>query len=295
MEDFSLDDFKDVTPVPQDDGPHPIVPIAYDEEFVEVMDIFRAILRTKEYSQRTLRLTKAVIDLNAANYTAWNFRRECLFELGCDLKPELDWTASVARESAKNYQLWHHRRCLVEKQNNGDGELEHVAEILAEDAKNYHAWSHRQWVLKKFELWDEELKYVEGLLNEDLRNNSAWNQRHFVISNTTGFTPEVVDREIKFTCNYIEKALNNESPWNYLLGVAKASSFEHTEELIQFGESCTRKDDMCSAAFSFLVEIYNATCNSQKAIEACEYLAKKADVIRSKYWLFRIKQISKQS
>ena len=52
-------------------------------------------------------------------------------------------------------------------------------------------------MLQKFDLWDKELDYVDSLLQEDLRNNSAWNQRHFVVSNTTGFTDDVVEREVK--------------------------------------------------------------------------------------------------
>jgi len=55
----------------------------------------------------------------------------------------------------------------------------------------------RQWVLLEFGLWDGELDYVGHLITEDVRNNSAWNQRYFVITNTTGFTDDVIAREIK--------------------------------------------------------------------------------------------------
>ena len=55
---------------------------------------------------------------------------------------------------------------------------------------------YRQWVLKEFNLWDEELDFVDQLLLEDHRNNSAWNQRHYLISQTTGFTDEVIEREV---------------------------------------------------------------------------------------------------
>ena len=56
----------------------------------------------------------------------------------------------------------------------------------------------RQWVIREFSLWENELDYVNKLLVEDLRNNSAWNQRYFVINNTTGFTDDVVDREVRY-------------------------------------------------------------------------------------------------
>ena len=82
------------------------------------------------------------------------------------------------------------------------------------DQKNYHAWQHRQWVLQTFKLFDQvwklqsaelsgyddileqELEFIDKLLLDDIRNNSAWNQRFFVVQHTTGWTVEVVTREV---------------------------------------------------------------------------------------------------
>ena len=52
-------------------------------------------------------------------------------------------------------------------------------------------------MLSEFSLWEGELDYVALLITEDVRNNSAWNQRYFVVTNTTGFTDDVIAREIK--------------------------------------------------------------------------------------------------
>eukprot|EP01018_Ginkgo_biloba_P032590 Gb_11675 [translate_table: standard] len=65
-------EWDDVKPVPQDDGPNPVVPIAYTDEFRETMDYFRAIFHADEKSPRALELTAEVIQLNAANYTIAN-------------------------------------------------------------------------------------------------------------------------------------------------------------------------------------------------------------------------------
>jgi len=59
----------DVIPVPQDDGPSPVVPIAYRDDFREVMDYFRALYFAGERSPRALRLTAEAIELNPGNYT----------------------------------------------------------------------------------------------------------------------------------------------------------------------------------------------------------------------------------
>ena len=67
-------------------------------------------------------------------------------------------------------------------------------------------------------LFDGEMEFIEDLIDTDIRNNSAWNQRYFVISETTGFTAQIIQREISYCRNAIDKVCNNESPWNYLKG-----------------------------------------------------------------------------
>ena len=63
----------DVTPLPQDDGPNPIVAIAYKEDFSELMGYFRAVYRADERSPRSLHLTAEAIAMNPGNYTVISF------------------------------------------------------------------------------------------------------------------------------------------------------------------------------------------------------------------------------
>ena len=122
----------------------------------------------------------------------------------------------MIEEHPKNYQVWQHRRVLVEWLQDPSQELRITEIVLAMDQKNYHAWQHRQWVLLAFNLFDHELTFINRLLEEDVRNNSAWNQRFFVINQTTRWTPEVVRREVEFTMEKISLVKRNESAWNYL-------------------------------------------------------------------------------
>nr|CAD7405450.1 unnamed protein product [Timema cristinae] len=112
----------------------------------------------------------------------------------------------------------HHRGVIVNWLQEPSQELQVTRMSLNQDAKNYHAWQHRQWVLHKYNLFDNELAYVDTLLEEDIRNNSAWNHRYFVINNTTGFTKDILDREIAYSLDKIKKVTCNESSWNYLRG-----------------------------------------------------------------------------
>jgi hypothetical protein len=62
-------EWADVTPIPQDDGPNPVVPIDYKPDFIETMGYFRAVYKANEFSPRALQLTHQAILLNPGNYT----------------------------------------------------------------------------------------------------------------------------------------------------------------------------------------------------------------------------------
>ncbi|XP_037068868.1 LOW QUALITY PROTEIN: protein farnesyltransferase/geranylgeranyltransferase type-1 subunit alpha-like [Pollicipes pollicipes] len=261
------DEWRDVTPLPQDDGPHPVVRILYSERFSDVHDYFRAVLRSGEVSGRALRLTSAALELNAANYTVWHHRRHLLLELGCPLQPELDFIRRMIEDHPKNYQVWHHRRVLVERRGRPGDERRLTSSCLAQDPKNFHAWQYRQWAVRRFDLFDGELEFAERLIDEDVRNNSAWNQRYFVVNNTTGFTAEAVAREVAFCLAALRKVKNNESAWNYLRGV-----LFHAPEGLAGASDVT---EFCDGLVA-------AGCRAPQLLLAAEH-----DTIREQYWLYR--------
>lgn len=117
-------DWSDIIPIEQDDGPNPIVSIAYNAEFKRLMGLFRAVIFKEELSLRVLSLTEEVLEINPANYTAWQYRRDCLKATGADLCDERRYMDNFAEDNPKNYQIWFHRRAIVELL--GDGSMEKV-------------------------------------------------------------------------------------------------------------------------------------------------------------------------
>lgn len=292
-------EWKDVTPVSQDDGERPVVRIAYSEQFLDIFDYFRAVLRSNERSERALELVTDAASVNPSNYTVWHYRRLLLKDLAVDLASELGYIHAVIEENPKNYQVWHHRRVVVEWLQDGSREKAFTEAILNMDPKNYHAWQHRQWAVAEFGLWDRELDFTTQLLSNDVRNNSAWNQRFFVISHTVGFTEEVVERECAYSMECIRKAPHNESPWNYLRGVIDAAGGGERPEVQEFCKSLYKGNCRVAYLLAFMVDSLAHCLESEPkllklALELCHTLAQEQDVIRCEYWNFVARDLEAQ-
>ena len=186
------DEWDDIDPIEQyEGGIAPIAPIPYPEEYVEIMGYFRAILKKDEISQRAFNLTEEVIFHSMGNYTAWHYRRRCLDELKLPLEDEIKWLQTHGLRMEKNYQIWHHRRCIAEilaEKLDTASEMDFLDKIFDSDTKNFHAWSYRVWLIERFQLWDGELDFCNKLMDADVFNNSLWSYRYFLLSRSPSGT-----------------------------------------------------------------------------------------------------------
>lgn len=98
---------------------------------------------------------------------AWYHRRKCIdnSELNINLENELNFLDSIMISNQKNYQIWHHRKVIVEKSRISAKEKVILNEIFKEEPKNFHAWCHRIWVVRKFNLTENELEWVEEMID----------------------------------------------------------------------------------------------------------------------------------
>ena len=275
--------------------------IAYTDEFVDVFNYFRAVLKANEISERALELSESAALLNPANYTVWFYRRLLIRELNEDLRDELSFITEVINENPKNYQVWQHRKCIVDAIGDASDELEFTRSILKKDSKNYHAWQYRQYIIKQYNMWNGELDYINELLKTDVKNNSAWNQRYFYFNNTADLSTDVnlIRKEIAFCQEKINLIVDNESVWNYVRGLFKQNS-QCIDEFAKFClqlNSTLKEDEKSPLLLAFLVYYYEEKMNAsnkkqaeqeyfKNAMQLIDDLSIKHDVIRKKYWNF---------
>ena len=148
-------EWADVVPIPQTDtADDSVARIAYTELYAELASVLRALAASDELSPRALALTESLVRENPAHYTAWSYRRRILFSMMMEkenlIHEETKFASEMGRDSPKNYQIWYHRKCLVDLTKKYQDEVDYTTEILLDEPKNYHAWAHRQYVLKKF-------------------------------------------------------------------------------------------------------------------------------------------------
>lgn len=237
-------DWADVQPLPQDDGDFgPVVCIAYSQRFVDVYDRVRAVLASGEASRRVLRLLSAAIELNPANYTAWQARRDVLERLlpsgdssrsrlpVCPtavrlLEAELYFSRKMIESNPKNYQVWHHRSWTVEQlvalRSGTDLIDEKGAATMAEASGSSDPMSKTASSAGGEDpgpslsgvdyapcIGDRELRVSELALAADAKNFHAWQYRQWTLGRFSLWS-----RELQFVDRLLDVDALNNSAWN---------------------------------------------------------------------------------
>ena len=282
---------KEIKPVTQFSDSVKILQIKYTEQEKKIMDIFRAVFLSKETSLRVYTLTSVVIDMFPTNYLAWVLRRECIDKVKeIDPHQELYWLDGLMVQNQKNYQIWHHRKLLIDKINDASHEKAMLDEIFKYEPKNFHAWTHRIWMIRRFNNVEGEFDFINNMLINDIKNNSVWNYRFFLVQfvNNNKLEKDIIEKEIKYAIEKIKICPINECPYCYIRGYItkfgyKYSDFNIVKEEL---ENIIKENENNSYGLLLLLDYYEEEKNENKFNDTIEKLIK-IDYIRKKYYSWR--------
>lgn len=301
---FLQSQFKDIEEIDPSDK-YNILHIDSSDYHQKLNSIFRSILEKNEISERVFLLTKLIIEASSTNYMGWYIRRKCLDVLQLsneDNKNELDWMNEVTLQNPKNYQLWNHRKIVVDRLSSYSNEIDIINKIFDEESKNYHAWCHRIWVTRRYNQYNSQYEYSTYMINKDVRNNSAWNFRYFTINYMVESMSEqekadFLKNEISFSLRNLKLDYENESCLSYMLSLGLIKSkkvFEMSDELTLFCEEIDENTIEKRFLIELKIEFLKFLLSNQdkekerKIKEMIVFLYIKLseiDYIRKKYWM----------
>lgn len=286
LEDFL---FADVVPLPVDETGPQLAAIMYTDEYRRVFGLLRALMDRAEYLARALALTAAAIDLNAAHYTAWQYRFHIVVRTQRDVLEELDWCEQVATENLKNYQIWNYRQLVLQHGLDhgvavgAHRELPLMAAVLDEDEKNYHVWLYRKWVVRTFGLFHDpaEWAFVDLMLERDVWNNLAWNHRFFLaVEGGLAIPAGRAVAEVDYIKRHMAHAPQNPLVWNYAEGVCRAASLP----LSTFADVAAQYGNPSSVESVAAVAWAARLAPVDEANRLYTLLATEVDPVRRGYW-----------
>lgn len=244
-----------MTPNPIPQSPQYLAQIAYAPEFTEAMSIFRAVYAQREVSERVIALTTAIIEMNPAHYSVWDYRLEVVSAIGNEVfdykelglvpsspqPPKVGedgvWLNHFTLNNSKNYQVWNYRQQVADPTNIlwYKGERVILDMVLEDESKNFHAWSYYKWLIQLSQKYCPAAFDVESLLEEtekqlkaDVLNNSVWSFRYFVLHTFKQLRNDKT--ELEFIANKIAIRPGNESAWSYLRGYVSDLGMPESKE-----------------------------------------------------------------
>lgn len=272
-------------------------------------------------SDRALELTAICLRLNPANYTTWWFRRQILASQSLPtqdsksskstyfseelIRKDLKLVSKLGGSNPKNYQIWYHRRNLLEKSFSDiatgltmdetlssllDDELDYISSVFDEDAKNYHVSLSQNSVPLEFDNYRISNFYILHAIicnaHECFLNcfYQAWSHRQWILK-TVNMT-EKWEEEMDFVDKLLKDDIRNNSAWNQRWFVVHRGSkstpirLEVAREEIKFSISKACLDPYNESAWRYFVAFVKEQLQAiGKTSEFTEFLESCQDAI----------------
>jgi len=138
--------------------------------------------------------SKALLIVNADNYTAWNWRKKrCIAADDWKWPSELEWNAAILSKHPKSGESWAHRKYVCGRMLGASGEFsaevcDRELDICLEAAlvypRNYYAWSHLRWIsTHSTASWCATAVHrVKGFIQGHVGDGSAWHALWYILS-----------------------------------------------------------------------------------------------------------------
>lgn len=283
-------------------------------EYETLMSIFNAMLKVKEFSERSYNLVTEVIETVPSYYTAYAYKFEIIMHINKDISEELNWLDEFSLDNIKNYQIWSYRTELIKehhKKNNSKESFkkmlhrENVLTMLLfdEDAKNHHVWSYKSWFLNYFEYdlddYAAEVDYIGKLIEKDVLNNSAWCFRYKLIMDLFNRSKDeqkelLLLEELEYSEEQINKYPDNISSWNYhfrMLELLNNNNFSIKKDLFSLYEAHLNESVYPIEYYAKYLSLIDKHGNQARIKDLYLILRDHRDPIRKVYWDYKISQL----
>lgn len=138
--------------------------------------------------------TRAILLINPDVQTAWNIRKDFVFNDIQNIEEELKFSELVLSRKPKCLDVFSHRKLLLQRMKDKQilsikiikYEFEVCTRAAERYPNNYYAWSHRIWVIQelvidKKQITIQELKNTESWVCSHISDHSGFHYRQFLL------------------------------------------------------------------------------------------------------------------
>jgi len=191
-----------------------------EEEFSEIATLVTFCMKNNVLTDFAFTLTHVYLKLCKKDESIWNFRRKLIEEMPSliSIPAEVAFTSELLEKSAKCFQIYSHRKWLVNKLLKShdwdvNEELNFLEYLSHDNEKNYMLWNFITWLCDQTSNYKWLKFFTHSTINEDYYNNSAYTARTNV---WPYFDQNDIKLELEFIQEWLDKSqIENESLENY--------------------------------------------------------------------------------